>query len=170
MRGTATVLAILCTVAVAGCGDDGGSDGADGTATRASYIAAGDAVCRKANAGIAATNAKIAQINQTATDPRRALTDAAPLLAQTAKDQRGYVAEFRALPRPAGQDAAIDEILAGIGSQVTLVEEVAAAAAAGDVSRIQALGTRLRSTRDRVRGLLQSYGFTECGRADAGSG
>lgn len=167
MRLLAPVLALLCVGLAAGCADDGGGGTTGEAPTRSAYIAAGDAVCRKANAGIAETNARIAQINRTATDPQQALTDAAPLLARTAKDQRASVAEFRALDRPTGEDAAIDEIVAAIGSQVTLVEEVADAAAAGDVERIQALGTRLRSTRDRVRGLLQGYGFTECGRADA---
>lgn len=167
MRLLASALAVLCAAVAAGCGGTDADDETAGAPTRAAYIAAGDAVCRKANAGIAATNARIAEINRTATDPRQALTDAAPLLAETAKDQRAYVAEFRALDRPAGEDAAVDEIVAGIGSQVTLVEEVADAAAAGDVERIQALGTDLRSTRDRVRDLLQGYGFTECGRADA---
>lgn len=155
-------------VAASGCGDDGGDTTTTTTAaapTRAAYIAQGDAVCRRTNAGIAATNARIAQINRTATDAQQALADAAPLLATTAKAQRASAAEFRALQPPAGDTAEVAAIVAGIDEQVALVGEVADAAAAGDVARIKTLGAQLRTTRDRVRGLLQGYGFKVCGRS-----
>jgi hypothetical protein len=167
MRAAAAVLAVSCLAVASGCGGDGGNGGSDPAPTRAAYISQADAICRRANAGIAATNAQITQINRTATDARRALSVAAPLLAGAAKAQRASLEEFRALTPPTADADTVAGMVAGIEEQVALVGKVADAASAGDVARIQTLGTRLRSTRDRVRSLLQGYGFKECGRADA---
>lgn len=169
MRLTATVLAVLCAVA-AGCGGDDGGDGSGGDASaRAAYIEQGDAICRKANAEIAATNARINQIERSATSAGQALKDAAPLLQQTADDQRASVAEFRALNAPDADQAQVEKIVAGITEQVALVGKLADAAQAGDAAQVQALGAELAGTRDRVRSLFQGFGFAECGRA-GGSG
>lgn len=173
MRLGVLICVLLCVPAVAaGCGDDGGGSTGSATTsastaapTRAAFVAQGDALCRRANARIAATNERIAQINRTATSADRALAEAAPLLAATYAEQRRYVAEFRALTPPAGEEETIDGIVAGIEQQVGLVGQVADAAQAGDVARVRTLGASLKTTRTRVRGLLQGYGFQVCGRA-----
>ncbi|HMS63083.1 MAG TPA: hypothetical protein PKD63_12460 [Solirubrobacteraceae bacterium] len=173
MRPRVTVLAVLCLAVVSGCGgdDEPGTTGASAAApTRAAFIAQGDAVCRQTNARIAASNARIARINRTATDAKQALADAAPVFAETYDEQRGSVERFRALTPPAGDEQTGDTIVAGIEQQVALVGQASEAAAAGDVAQLQELGTQLRSTRTRVRGLLQGYGFKECGRADGSGG
>lgn len=167
MRLWVTVLAVLCAAVAAGCGGDDDSGGE--ASTRAAYIAQGDAICRKANAEIAATNARINQIERSATSAGQALKEAAPLLQQTADDQRASVAEFRALSAPAEDEAQVEKIVAGITDQVELVGKLADAAQAGDAARVQALGAELAGTRDRVRSLFQGFGFAECGRA-GGSG
>lgn len=176
MRPALALLAVLCLALATGCGgDDGpGTTGTTGTSattpTRAAFIAQGDAVCRETNARIAASNARIAQINRTATDAKQALADAAPIFAETYDEQRDSVARFRALTPPAGDEQTVDAIVAGIEQQVSLVGQAAEAAAAGDVAQLQAVGAQMRSTRTRVRGLLQGYGFKECGRADGSGG
>lgn len=170
MRRRVIVLALVCLVTVPGCGgDDGGSGATDATTaappTRSAYIAQGDEVCRQANAQITASNAKIARINATATDAGQALADAAPIFAETYSDQRGHLAEFRALTPPAGDEQTVDRIVAGIEQQVALVGQAAKAAAAGDAAQLKTIGEQLGTTRVRVRALLQGYGFKECGRA-----
>jgi hypothetical protein len=167
MRAAAAVLVVSCLAVASGCGGDDANGGSDEARTRAAYIAQADAICRRANAGIAATNARISQINRTATDAQRALSAAAPLLAGAAEAQRASFKEFRALTPPAGDADTVARMVAGIEEQVAVVGQVADAAAAGDVERMQTLGTQLPRTRDRVRSLLQGYGFKECGRADA---
>ncbi len=122
-------------------------------------------MCRQTNARIAASNARIAQINRTATNAKQALADAAPVFAETYDEQRGSVERFKALTPPAGDEQTVDRIVSGIEQQVSLVGQASEAAAAGDVAQLQELAAQLRGTRPRVRSLLQGYGFKECGRA-----
>jgi hypothetical protein len=169
MHSRAVAIAVLLGLSgAAGCGgDDGGERSATAATagpTRAAFIAEADALCRRTNAQIAATNTRITQINRTATSERQALEDAAPLLAETYDAQRASVAELRALEPPAGDEAAVTRIVAGVEQQVAAVGQVADAAQAGDAARVRALGEDLQTTRTRVRGLFQGYGFEVCGR------
>jgi hypothetical protein len=170
MRVLAAAIAVSLGLAgAAGCGGDDGAPGGAATGaaaapTRAAFIAEADAVCRRTNVRIAATNARIAQINRTATSEREALAEAAPLLAETSAAQRESVGEIRALEPPDGDEAAVARIVAGIEQQVATVGQVADAARSGDAARVRALGAELQTTRTRVRGLFQGYGFEVCGR------
>lgn len=164
------VIPVLLSLAVAGCGDSGDATTGAGTtagetSSREAYIARGDAVCERTNTRIAATNARISEVNRTATTADRAMAEAAPLLADTYRTQRASTAEFRAIPAPAGDEAEVDRIVAGVEEQVALVGRIADAAAAGDADRLRASSAELKVTRARVRALLQGYGFRVCGSA-----
>jgi ABC-type transporter Mla subunit MlaD len=153
--------------AASGCGGDG--DDAPTTAatsapSRAAFIAQADAVCRRTNERIAATNARITQINRTATSESGALADAAPLLAETHRTQQASLAELRELAPPAGDEQTVDEIVRGLEQQVATVGSVAEAARAGDAARVRSLGSELQDVRSRAAALLRGYGFRVCGR------
>lgn len=161
---------LVLAIATSGCGGgDGGASATTGGATstaaptRAAYIAQADAICRRTNERTAGTNEQIAEINRRATSTESALAQAAPILAEAYRSQRASVAEFRALPAPAGDAAAVDRVVAGIEEQVALIGRIADAADAGDAARMRALSAELKLTRARVRGLLQGYGFRVCG-------
>ena len=153
----------LLVLAVGGCGGD--DDEPSGNApTRAEYIAAGDEICTQVNEKTAELNREVDEIERTATDQAAALAAAAPLLAEAYDYQRDQLAEFRDLTPPAGDEEAVDRIVAGIEQQVALVGKIADAASAGDAERLAELGSQVAPLRTRVRGLLQGYGFEECGR------
>ena len=112
----------------------------------------------------AALNRRVDEIERTATDQAQALAEAAPLLAEAYDFQGDQLAEFRDLTPPAGDQEAVDRIVVGIEQQVALVGQIADAASAGDAERLAELGSQVAPLRTRVRGLLQGYGFEECGR------
>jgi hypothetical protein len=131
--------------------------------TRQEFIAQGDALCKRANVEIKALNERFRRTVRGVTDPNEALSLAVPVLAEGYANQRQDVAAFRKLePPPADRDV-FDRIVQALEQQVALVGRLADAAEAGDVDRFQSVSRELDTTRIRARGLLQGYGFRECG-------
>lgn len=155
-----------------GGGDDepsGDRPAASGTATesaqtREEFIASGDEICKRVNAEVGPVNRRIADVEQKATNPQQALAGAAPILADAYELQRDHVAEFRDLTPPTGDEETVGKIVAALEQQVALVGQLAEAADAGNLERLGEVSSQLPETRSRVRGLLQGYGFEECGR------
>ena len=73
------------------------------------------------------------------------------------------MADFRELePPPADRDI-FERMAEALEQQAALVGRLADAAAAGDAARFVSVNGELETTRTRARGLLQGYGFRECG-------
>ena len=64
----------------------------------------------------------------------------------------------------------VDKIVAGLEQQVALVGQAADAAGAGESERFDEVASQMTGTRSRVRGLLQGYGFNECGSGASDAG
>src|ERR1700684_2173789 len=75
------------------------------TATKATFIAAGDAICRASNAANVPLDAKIKALEgqSTATITERL----PPIMREAVTSDRGYLAKLQALPEPVGEATTI---------------------------------------------------------------
>lgn len=166
-------LALLClSIAAVGCGgDEDEPDSPAGTPasssetapTREEFIAQGDAICKDANE-------EIAEINSGETGAST-LEEGLEQLARVAADgyevTRGYVGEFRDLTPPEGDEETVDKIVSGLEQQAGIIGQLADAADSGDTEQFQQITPQVQEIRNRVRSLLQGYGFDDCGSGDS---
>jgi hypothetical protein len=142
------VVAFVVVVAAAACGGD--DAGGVEVPTKVEWIAAADAICAEDNAELA-----LIPEPQTPEEMGEAGVRATEI-------QRTGLAEVRALARPEGDEAAIEEILDAVEAVLDWGAEFTEAFAAGDEAKageLHAEGERL--TEEAIR-LAKDYGLQEC--------
>ena len=127
----------------------GGEDEGAAAPTREEYIATTDALC--ADAQVQAESIP-ADENQIA-----ALIDLGEQL----------VADFGAVPVPEGDEEVIADLEALFDEQLVLLQDLAAAAEAGDQATFDAVLAQVGELEAEADVLASDYGFEECGRAEA---
>lgn len=172
MRHVSTLLPIAGTIALAACGcsDDDKSDASKTTATtapasvtRASYIAEADAFRKSANAIARKLNERSQRaVNGANTDDAR-LAALEPILKEGFKVQTGKLKEFKAIPRPAADEAMLSKMISLNEQQTALVGELADAATKRDIERAGTIIDQQNTVSNRARKIAKSYGFKECG-------
>ncbi len=161
-------LAVLASAALAfaGCGDDDKSEGDGGAPTKATYIEQADELCRKTNDEGRKLNAEVQKF--LAGGDVSALKAAAPGLDEAHALGERSLAEFKRIPRPAGDEQQLDKMFAAYDAQVAMLGKLADAARSGNG---QAFRTQLLEQTSAVansHGQAQAYGFEECGQGTGG--
>lgn len=151
-----------------GCGGSDGGDDAGGS-FRSTYIAHGDAICRRSNDEVRPLNKEIQRTAGAAGSQQQALGLIAPLLGRASKIQQRAVADFAKLQPPPGDGEVVDEINEAAKAQAALVRQLADAARDRDASRFTTVRGELEQASTKTRELLRDYGFRECGRGGAAS-
>lgn len=173
MRRLATGSVAVCLL-LAGCGgdDDTPEDQSDtGTTTtrtapaptRAEFIAAADAFCKRANTQAKRLNTRVTRAQQTAADAQSALRAMAPILREGLPFQRARTRALRAIDAPAADQATIDKYLDLATRQTKAIERLADAAKDADVKRFSTVAGEQGRLSKQSDALAKSYGFKECG-------
>jgi len=172
------VLTILVALAVAGCGSTGkpSSSATTGTsagtptrvtsaaappagATTARFIAAADSICRALRSQQQPLNARAQALTQETASARAQLQ---ALLQQSVVYARAADAKLQALPRPPGETAAIEKLLAGYDHEATEVSSFADILTKQEPEKQRSvLGSLERSTATD-RALAKSLGLKVC--------
>ncbi|MGH2920224.1 MAG: hypothetical protein ACRDLS_16760 [Solirubrobacteraceae bacterium] len=159
MRKTCIVMVGLA-VALAGCGDDGGSDNPDGSDkfTKAQYIARGDAICREFRA---ARRQYDRDVDALPDDAR--VEDLAPIFGRGVAAAEVATKKFRALPIPGGDEAELGAYLDGQAQGLRLTRRIQQAAADGSLAKVQKIIKDNEQEADRQDQRAKGYGFEVCG-------
>ncbi len=169
MRKLTKPLAVAGTLVLASCGgsDDDKSDKTTATTakaevTRASYIAAADALCKKSNAIAKGLNQRAqAAVQSQSTDQAR-LKALVPILREGYKIQQRRVEELTAIPGPPADQASIDRLRGGFQRRTTLLGELVAVAEAQDVKGYTRVAAQQNRLQKKVLKLARTYGLKEC--------
>lgn len=169
MRCLTALILVLLSFSIAACGDDDDDDGGGSAATtgqssgvsKEDFIEQGDEICGEGNEEFAEINERLDAISVGSASEQ--LAEAGPILREGAElvDQR--LAEFRALTPPPADEDTIDEYLDLVEDQRRYLEQMADAAAAGDVQEFQQTTERLQQAAEERQGIAQGYGFEVCG-------
>jgi hypothetical protein len=135
---------ILAALALGGCA--GGDDGP----TRAGWAGEANDVCRTYERRIEALGSPTTA-DEAETFIRRAL----PLA-------REELAKLRAIDRPAGDDARIEQMLGAVDDGIGALDDVLRAREAGDEAAAADATARGRQAADRANGIARRLGATVC--------
>lgn len=136
------VVVAVGATALAACSGGGSKD---------DFIAAADDVCREADE-------RIAEIGQ----PR--VEEGILEYVEQAKDiSADLVADLRELEVPEGDEAAVDEVIEGLGRATDLLEPLAQATIDRDAGEFEELQQEVEQLTDDVNESAESYGFEVCG-------
>lgn len=132
---------------------------------RARFIGAADQICRAANTGLLGPQKNVnaafkAEQAKGSAAHRTALATAVRAEASVASAE---LARLRVLTPPPADRPLIEKYLGAIGGQVGLVNQLAAAVAANNGTRLTAIGKQLTAGKSTVDGLAGAYGFKVCG-------
>jgi hypothetical protein len=151
------LIAICAVVAGAGCGGsgDGGSDSpttsAGGAVSKQQFIAQADAACKKFDdrlKGLARA---------------KSFDDVARTYRESAREARAFYEDFRAIPRPRGDERILSRYQEVLNDSISVTEQGAAAIEGSDDKRLRGLtreASRLRRENTRIS---RRYGFKVCG-------
>jgi len=158
------VLAVLASLALAACG--GGSSKSKSNAaspapnvtTKADFIVKADALCNKGKA-VEPSEAQIIALLSTVPLPR---AHTAAVLHGASKEVQKIAAKIAALPRPAGDSAAIGKWLAEATNVGVLVGQLADAVASSDDAGMAAAETKIITATGDPLNFAATYGLTAC--------
>jgi hypothetical protein len=178
MRLRLTVFAVLAALAAAGCGSTATptatrpatssrtetAAASEPIPTRAQFIAQADAICRRLRAEQAPLKARVAALQGLSERARSTFKTLASLLRQSIALARAADTRFAAIPRPVGDAATIDKLLAIHSEEVTEATNYANALDSYQRSAWEAAGAALTKAEAFDRGISQGYGMEVCGR------
>ena len=166
-------LAVLAlSLLVAGCG--GGSDSSS-TETQTVTVAGtqalskdeliqqGDAICKSAREKIDGLNAEIQEISKTASNSGDDLNQLADLYREGAATTQGEADQIRQLKPPAADQEIISQMLSAVDAGVGQLNEAADAVEADNTDQMSVVGSQLKTTAAKTKGIAQGYGFKVCG-------
>ena len=141
MRVRAAV-ALLFLLPLAGCG---------GGLSKQELVAEGDAICKRVN-------------EQIAKEPQPKTADDVQALAKkTVELSDPAIDDMEALEPPDELEKDFDAFVASLKKQRDLTDQIGDAAGAGDVPKIQKLGSEAGEAQQEYRRLSGKIGFKECG-------
>lgn len=168
----AVVAVVLCAAAVAGCGG-GSTRTTAGTVTRVSspstptapaaptkaqFVARADAICARTNAKLKPVQGRLAAVENVVGSK-----EGAAALRQGATITREGIAQLQALAVPQGDAATVQKIITALDDEAADIDNMAAAAAGGEASAIEAAKRAEQTTKAAYQGLAQGYGLKVCG-------
>jgi hypothetical protein len=132
---------------------------------RARFIGQADQICRVANSALLGPQKNVnaafkAEQSKGTAAHRTALASAVRAESSVAAAE---LSRLRALSAPAADRLLVEKYLGAIGSQVGLVNQLAAAVAANNGTRLSAVGKQLTAGKSTVDSLAGAYGFKVCG-------
>jgi excinuclease UvrABC nuclease subunit len=154
-------VALLLTAGavLAGCGSDDSEDGATTSISKDEFIERGDQFCEQFRDAADPLERKGDRaIEQRDFETLANLTDQLTALAEETLEQ------FRSLPVPEGEEAAVSGYLDVQSQQIVVADQLGEAFGRTDVGEITALGEEVQSLSQESDELAQSIGFTVCGR------
>jgi hypothetical protein len=162
MRRAGLALGLLTAAGLAACGGSKNAStttgAAQATTTKAAFIAKADALCQKGKS-VEPTEAQIVALLTEVPLPR---THVANVLHGASAEVAKIDADIAALPRPAGDAAAIGKWLAEASQVATLVGQLGDAVASRDDAEMGSLETKIiEATGDPIN-FAMTYGLTSC--------
>lgn len=121
--------------------------------TKADYIARGNAVC----------DTFTQKQSALPTPSGSALADVAPYIDQNVTLATDLLAQLKAIPQPAGDSAALQDVFTKFQATLDLLKQEAAAAHANNQSTFDTLDTQLNTSGDASNAAFNAYGLTVCG-------
>lgn len=134
-----------------------GSAPASTAADKASFLAAGNAICKKMNA----TSAELSKQYQSGAKTPAAVQK---LLDANGDLIEGSVADLKALPQPAGDEAQLSSMYDSVLALAALSHQMATATGQQDDAAVQKLQTEGKAKQPAVNKQFTDYGLTECGK------
>lgn len=134
-----------------------GSAPASTAADKASFLAAGNAICKKMNA----TSAELSKQYQSGAKTPAAVQK---LLDANGDLIEGSVADLKALPQPAGDEAQLSSMYDSVLALAALSHQMATATGQQDDAAVQKLQTEGKAKQTAVNKQFTDYGLTECGK------
>jgi hypothetical protein len=162
----AIALLPLVLVIAAGCGGGDSTEtvtvGSTPTAaplTKGEYIAQADAICRSFNERIDPLRGELESELRS-----HDFAAAADTMGEVVQVARTRFAELEALPKPAGDEALLNQLEALRQQSVALTARTEDAVREEDVGRINSLIRELASVNERADGIATGYGLQDCGQ------
>lgn len=164
-----------------GCGSDTGGDKGGGTGssvapsstptatsssaspTRAEFISAMDRICADLNKRAKRLNQRGIEAAKSADSREAQLAAIEPFLREGLEGQKVAQRQIERLTPPAGDEKQFETIVDNYRQEDALLSRLLDAVDSRDVDRFTALSGELDRLQERTRGLLQGYGFKECG-------
>jgi hypothetical protein len=160
---------ICLSLAIAGCGGSSTETTRTITATsgptKAQFISEADAICRAGRQKLAPLQSALdraAQADQ-ANDTAANRAKLAVILRSSARTTLPVLAQLRALTPPAADRAVAARYLAGVASQIALIDRLGQAVARNDQQQVTAVSQLLQQGKDAVQQVARNYGFKACG-------
>jgi hypothetical protein len=144
----------------AGCGDSGGG----GDVSKADYIAEADSLCKKLNDDAEKIGDELQQSVQGVKSEDELFEKITPKLEEGLDLTRNGVEDFKNIEPPEADRATIDKLHGEMDKQVTLLEDVVAAAKDRDAQKFTQIADEGEKADDRTNQLAADYGFKECGK------
>jgi hypothetical protein len=132
---------------------------APSSAEQARYVSDGNAIC-------ADMNSRIIALGQELSGQPESPQLLGQALARTGQIIGEAVTQLEALPKPAGDEAEIDAMLADVRAVVDLLPQAADAATRGDAAQYRTLTTQLDSVTAQANASAAAYGLSGCARSD----
>ena len=145
---------VLAAVVLGACGGDDDSSDSVETVSKAEFIEMADAICTANDEAQGQLQADL----QSAADPEAA----AGIYDQLADQSDAVIAEIQALPKPAGEEEAIDQLAATQTEGVALVRELAAAVRDNDQAAGEDVISQLQQNAAEGDESDQAFGFQVC--------
>lgn len=169
------VPAVLLLLAFAGCGG-GGSDSSPSTTTqtetvtvesgqplsKADFIARADAICSAAKEEVDGLDGEIQELSDSASSSSD-LAKLAGLFRKAADSTQGEVDQIRDLEPPSADQEIINQMLSTVDAEISQINEAADAVENSDEDELNVLGTQIKTTAAKAKGIAQGYGFKVCG-------
>ncbi len=149
-----TLVAIVSSLLIVGCGGSGNGSGGDSALTKEQWIAAADKICTDAEA------ARDALPEPTTVE--EIVTQVEALIPIITKE----MADLNALQAPEADQAAITVMLAAAGEQLTLANGLLALAQKGDLAGLETYIAENDAKLQNAKKLAQDYGLKVCGSND----
>jgi len=145
---------VLAAVVLVACGGDDDSSDGDESVTKAEFIEMADAICTTSDEAQTQLQADL----QSAADPEAA----AVIYDELADQSDAVIGEIVALPKPAGEEEAIDRLAATQTEGIALVRELAVAVRDNDQAAGEEIISQLQQNAAEGDEGDQAFGFKVC--------
>jgi hypothetical protein len=135
---------------VAGCSSSSAS-----APSKASYDKQANAICQTFNSKLKSVGSAISS-SSSGTQVASALTDAISVAEQGS-------AKLEALPKPSGDNTALNKAYAAQDAQVTQMKQLVAAIKQNDAAKAQSTEAALNASNDPLNAQFDALGLTTCG-------
>jgi hypothetical protein len=151
------VLAVLMSIAAAGCG--GGSSSGGGS--KAQLVAQADSICKPVAVQRATANTAVGKVSVSTTKELQLLARLAPPIALV---EHSAVARLDVLKAPSSLSRDWQVLLSGIKQLADDTSAIATDAQAKNLKAVESITTSARTLREQLTTIATRDGFTYCGR------